>query len=104
MSKPGSTPIPRRATGWRRWPSRRIWCASAYADIVNEPVPDRLIAAARGERGRDREAEILVVERRAGRECCRTGAGRSALPPRPGCSASLFGGAGTYFGTGARAR
>src|SRR5215470_15537330 len=40
---------------------------SAYADIVNEPVPDHLIAAARGETDRvaapQREAEILVLQR-----------------------------------------
>src|SRR5262249_46177225 len=39
---------------------------SAYADIVNETVPERLIAAARGETGNaapQHEAEILVLKR-----------------------------------------
>src|ERR1043165_1765641 len=39
---------------------------SAYGDIVNEPVPERLIAAARGETAgaaQPREAEILVLRR-----------------------------------------
>src|ERR1700704_292332 len=39
---------------------------SAYADIVNEPVPEQLIAAARGENGAvplSHDAEILVLKR-----------------------------------------
>src|SRR5439155_19674659 len=39
---------------------------SAYGDIVNEPLPERLIAAARGEtagEAQPREAEILVLRR-----------------------------------------
>ena len=37
----------------------------AYADIVNEPLPERLIAAARGETGAapPQQAEILVLKR-----------------------------------------
>src|SRR5258705_3062533 len=35
---------------------------SAYADIVNEPVPEQLIAAARGETSPPHEAEILVLK------------------------------------------
>jgi anti-sigma factor RsiW len=34
---------------------------SAFADIVNEPVPERLIAAARGETAPATEAEIVVL-------------------------------------------
>jgi anti-sigma factor RsiW len=34
---------------------------NAFADIVNEPVPDRLIAAARGETASPTEAEIVVL-------------------------------------------
>src|SRR5437762_12335514 len=44
---------------------------SAYGDIVNEPVPERLIAAARGEtagEAQPREAEIRSEERRVGKE------------------------------------
>jgi len=39
---------------------------SAYADIVNEAIPERLIAAARGENGAaplSHDAEILVLKR-----------------------------------------
>src|SRR5437016_12204578 len=39
---------------------------SAYADIINEPIPERLIAAARGENGSAAgapQAEILVLKR-----------------------------------------
>ena len=78
---------------------------SAYADIVNEPVPERLLAAARGEstNGLPRPlapAEIVVLPP------------RRAAGPRPGrrryiglaAAAALFGimigGAGTYVGMG----
>src|SRR5258707_1951224 len=47
---------------------------SAYADIVNEPVPARLIAAARGETS-PHEAEILVLKR-SGRPIVTMPAGR----------------------------
>ena len=54
----------------------------AYADIVNEPVPQRLIAAARGETAQaaPQEAEILVLKRQS-----RTAAARPvpALADRP---------------------
>jgi anti-sigma factor RsiW len=78
---------------------------SAYADIVNEPVPPRLIAAASGAGGAaqaaPQEAEILVLKRQS-----RTAA---ALPYRrwqvglaaaAGLFGIVFGGAGTYFGMG----
>ena len=75
---------------------------SAYADIANEPVPERLLAAARGETGEETpaEAEIVVLRPR-----------RAALPA-PGrrwhigmaAAAGLFGlmvgSAGTYLGIG----
>jgi anti-sigma factor RsiW len=75
----------------------------AFADIVNEPVPARLIAAARGTpkvaQTAPQEAEILVLKR----------PGRAATPPpdrrrRIGLAAAaglfgvIFGGTGTYFG------
>jgi anti-sigma factor RsiW len=77
----------------------------AYADIVNEPIPARLIAAARGEtaaaQSAPQEAEILVLKRPS----------RAALPPPYrrwqlglGAAAGLFGimlgGVGTYVGMG----
>jgi anti-sigma factor RsiW len=78
---------------------------AAYAEIVNEPVPARLIAAARGEtetiEAAPQEAEILVLKR----------PGRFAIPPpyrrwqigfaaAAGLFGVIFGGAGTYFGMG----
>jgi anti-sigma factor RsiW len=75
---------------------------SAFADILNEKVPDRLIAAARGETtAAPQEAEIIVLNRSA-----------PAVPTRPArawgigfaAAAALFGlvigGAGGYFGPG----
>ena len=75
---------------------------SAYADIVNEPVPARLIAAARGETSQ------------AGRRKPRSWSCGRAGPPRrrpyrrwhiglaaaAGLFGIVFGGAGTYFGMG----
>ena len=73
----------------------------AFADFVNEPVPERLIAAARGETAGANEAEIVVLRPR--RE-------ESAPPPsrrwyvQLASAAALFGlavGAGAgYFGNG----
>jgi anti-sigma factor RsiW len=77
----------------------------AYADIVNEPVPHRLIAAARGTeaaaQAAPQEAEILVLKR--------PGRAAAPLPDRrwqiglaaaAGLFGVIFGGAGTYFGMG----
>ena len=81
---------------------------SAYADIINEPIPERLLAAARGESaptspltvGPSAPAEIVVLPP------------RRAARPRPGrrqyiglaAAAALFGlmigSAGTYVGIG----
>lgn len=74
---------------------------SAFADIINERVPDRLIAAARGETTEPQEAEIIVLNRSA----------QTAAPPPVrawgiglAVAATLFGlvigGAGGYFGYG----
>jgi anti-sigma factor RsiW len=77
----------------------------AYADILDEPVPARLIAAASGMSetppGATPEAEILVLKR----------PGWAAIPLRQrrwqiglaaaaGLFGVIFGGAGTYLGTG----
>ena len=76
----------------------------AYADILDEPLPERLIAAARGETAGARppqDAEILVLRPPK----------PAALRPHPswqigmaaaaGLFGILFGGAGTYFGLAA---
>ncbi len=75
----------------------------AYGDIVNEPIPERLIAAARGAREPTSlpppEAEILVLQR----------PGRAAVPApyrrwqigfaaAAGLFGLVLGGAGTYLG------
>jgi len=74
---------------------------SAFADVVAEPVPERLIAAARGETAPATEAEIVVLRPR-----------RASLPASPSrrwyiqlaTAAGLFGltvGVGTgYLGNG----
>ncbi len=77
----------------------------AYADIVNEPVPERLIAAARGasEGGAagPREAEILVLRRpmRAAiaAPVVRWGGG---LAVAAGLLGLVLGGTGSYFASG----
>jgi len=74
---------------------------SAYADIVNEPVPERLIAAARGETARLNEAEILVLKRPA-RVTVTMPAGRWGIgvAAAAGLFGLLIGGAGSYLATG----
>jgi anti-sigma factor RsiW len=76
---------------------------AAFADIINEPVPDRLIAAARGETASGEtnltEAEIVVLRPKS----------KPAGPPRrwgagmalaAGLCGLVVGGALTYFGNG----
>jgi anti-sigma factor RsiW len=78
---------------------------AAYADIIDEPVPERLIAAANGTaetvQAAPQDAEILVLKR-ASRVA-------AALPHRrwqlglaaaAGLFGIVFGGVGTYFGVG----
>jgi anti-sigma factor RsiW len=78
---------------------------SAYADIVNEAVPERLIAAARGESGGaaslPHEAEILVLKRPqrviASMPAGRWGIGIAAAA---GLFGLVLGGAGSYLAVG----
>ena len=78
---------------------------SAYADIVNEPVPERLIAAARGESGgaasMAHEAEILVLKRPQ-RAIVSMPAGRwgIGIAAAAGLFGLVFGGAGSYLAVG----
>src|SRR6476646_1639886 len=77
---------------------------SAYGDIVNEPVPERLIAAARGETAgaaQPHEAEILVLPRPQ-RSTITMPGGRWGIGIA--AAAALFGlvvgGTGSYFASG----
>jgi anti-sigma factor RsiW len=78
---------------------------SAYADIVNEPVPERLIAAARGESGgaasMAHEAEILVLKRPQ-RAIVSMPAGRwgIGIAAAAGLFGLVLGGAGSYLAVG----
>ena len=78
---------------------------SAYADIVNEPVPERLIAAARGESGGAasvaHEAEILVLKRPQ-RVIVSMPAGRwgIGIAAAAGLFGLVLGGAGSYLAVG----
>jgi anti-sigma factor RsiW len=77
----------------------------AYADIINEPVPERLIAAARGtsagNAAEPHEAEILVLKRPAravmAAPVMRWGGGLAAAA---GLFGLVLGGAGSYFAAG----
>src|SRR5437870_6384783 len=73
----------------------------AYRDIVDEALPDRLIAAASGETEGAREAEILVLTRpgRTAAPMLRRG-WPLGLAAAAGLFGVIFGGAGTYFGMG----
>lgn len=77
---------------------------SAYADIVNEPVPERLIAAARGETAAAaasaQEAEILVLrpQKRGGPLPGRRW--HIGMAAAAGLFGVVFGGVGTYVGMG----
>src|SRR5260370_4773710 len=77
----------------------------AYADFLNEPLPERLIAAARGETAavpQAHEAEILVLQPRA-RAGVRIPLRRWPLgfaAAAAGLFGLIFGGVGTYLGIG----
>jgi anti-sigma factor RsiW len=76
---------------------------SAYVGIANEPVPERLLAAARGESaGGDKaappEAEILRLRPSAAVAPAQGRAWRIGLAAAAGLFGVVFGGAGTYVG------
>src|SRR5438067_7733138 len=79
---------------------------SAYADIVNEPVPDRLIAAARGEINPasmpQREAEMLRLQRPPRRIVVTVPGGRwgIGIAAAAGLFGLVVGGAGSYLANG----
>ena len=73
----------------------------AYADIVNEPLPERLIAAARGETlTGEQEAEILVLRPNKVAAQLRVRRWHIGMAAAAGLFSILFGGAGTYVGMG----
>ena len=76
----------------------------AYADIVNEPVPERLLAAARGESASPAaappEAEILVLRPPLAAGPVPSRRWHIGLAAAAGLFGVLFGGAGTYVGMG----
>jgi anti-sigma factor RsiW len=78
---------------------------SAYADIVNEPVPERLLAAARGDTAGPaepgQEAEILVLRPRGAGGPVPGRRWHIGLAAAAGLFGVMFGGVGTYVGMGA---
>lgn len=75
---------------------------TAYADIANEPVPERLLAAARGETGGGTapEAEIVVLRPRRSAGPAPSRPWRIATAAAAGLFGIMVGGAGTYLGMG----
>jgi anti-sigma factor RsiW len=74
---------------------------AAYTDIVNEPLPERLIAAARGETATlaPQEAEILVLKRPGYRTApAQARRWQIGLAAAAALFGVIFGGAGTYVG------
>ena len=77
----------------------------AYADIIDEPVPERLVAAARGatvaNQPASQEAEILVLQRPArALHLAPSRRWQIGLAAAAGLFGIVFGGAGTYLGLG----
>src|SRR6187397_1011491 len=74
---------------------------SAYVDIVNGALPERLIAAARGETpAGQQEAEILVLRPNKAMAQLRARRWHIGMAAAAGLFGMIFGGAGTYVGMG----
>jgi anti-sigma factor RsiW len=76
----------------------------AFAEMLDEPVPERLLAAAKGA-GRDtpsppQEAEILVLPPHAGARVRRPRRWQIGLAAAAGLCGIVVGGAGAYLGAG----
>jgi anti-sigma factor RsiW len=73
----------------------------AFADIVNEPVPERLLAAARGETASGGEAEIVVLRPTPPAAApISAPRGRAWMSIAAGLCGLVIGGALTYYGNG----
>jgi anti-sigma factor RsiW len=74
---------------------------SAFAELVSEPVPERLIAAARGEIASPTEAEIVVLRpRRTSPPAPRSGRWMIQLATAAGMFGLVVGVGAGYFGNG----
>lgn len=75
---------------------------SAYAEIIDEPLPERLIAAARGETASasPQDAEILVLRPQKTALPVRIRRWHIGLAAAAGLFGVIFGGVGTYLGMG----
>src|SRR5207253_2130095 len=68
--------------------------------VLHEPLPDRLIAAARGETAAQAGAQILPVQGRAGTRAVVSGRWWVTLPAAASLFGLLVGGAAAYIGIG----
>jgi anti-sigma factor RsiW len=73
---------------------------SAFAELVHEPLPERLIAAARGETIASLEAEIVPLHPRQRETAMPTRRWHSGFAMAAGLAGLVVGGALTYFGNG----
>ena len=74
---------------------------NAYAEIANEPIPERLLAAARGEtRAAPQEAEILQLPPRRAAGPMPSRRWHIGMAAAAGLFGLLVGGTGTYLGMG----
>jgi len=72
----------------------------AFAELLHEPVPERLIAAARGETLASREAEIVALRPGNLAAPSRWQRWQSGLALAAGIAGLVIGGALTYYGNG----
>ena len=100
-SKLGSTPIRPHASGWQRSPNSASLLRLAFDEAIREPVPDRLIAATRGETAPPQAgAQILSFRRPLGAQIVAPRVWRIGLPVAASLFGLLVGGGVTYLGAG----
>ena len=103
-SRLGSTATRRLATSSRRSPNRRTLVRLAFDEVMHEPVPERLIAAARGETA-SRGAGRAKSSRSSGRQGDRQRAAAAqrwwiGLPVAASLFGLLLGGGVAYLSVG----